>query len=172
MKLPDKPMDMTTKEVSFISSILNENDTALEYGSGSSTLYFSKYVKNYYSIEHVKDWYDIISSQVKDNTHIFHGKCFFLNNNVHCDYSSEDHKLKWEPYVKKVHELPCSKYDKILIDGRARAYCAVEVFKYLNVDSLLMIHDYNGRSKYHNIVESLYKKINIIDSLAVFSKNE
>lgn len=170
MRLPDKPMDMTTQEVGFISSILNKDDTVLEYGSGSSTLYFSKYVKNYYSIEHVKAWYDTVSSQVQSNTKIFHAECFFLDNNIHCDYTSEDHKLKWQPYFKKVHELPCNKYSKILIDGRARAYCAVEVFGYLDIDGLLMIHDYTHRPKYHNIVESLYKKINIVDSLAIFSK--
>lgn len=170
MKLSETPMDMTAKEFGFISSILNEDDTVLEYGSGSSTLYFSKYVKNYYSIEHVKAWYDTVSSQVQNNTKIFHVECFFRDNNIHCDYSSEDHKLKWQPYFKKVHELPCGKYNKILIDGRARAYCAVEVLEYLDVNGLLMIHDYTHRSKYHNIVESLYKKINIIDSLAVFQK--
>lgn len=161
---------MTNKEVDFISSILNENDIVLEYGAGSSTLYFSQYVKKYYSIEHTKAWCDTVSSQAQNNTHVFHGKCFFGDNNVHCDYSIEDHKIKWQPYCKKVHELPCSKYDKILIDGRARAYCAIEVLDYLDLNGLLMIHDYSYRRKYHSIVESLYTKVNIVDSLAVFSK--
>jgi hypothetical protein len=169
--IPKQPMDMTSREIDFISSNINAGDTVLEYGAGASTLYFSKYAKHYYSIEHVKEWYESVSSQVDINTKIFHAPCFFINSNTHCDYSN-DHKIKWAPYFKKVHELPCSKYNKILIDGRARAYCALEVFNFLDNEGLLMIHDYSFRSKYHEIVESMYSKINTIDSLGIFKKNK
>ena len=32
----------------------------LEIGSGGSTLYFSKHVQNYYSIEHDKSWFEMV----------------------------------------------------------------------------------------------------------------
>jgi hypothetical protein len=71
-----------------------------------------------------------------------------------------------------IHNIPKNKYDKILIDGRARAYCAIEVFEYLKDDGVLLIHDYIGRKKYHDIVENKYEKIKTINSLGIFKKKK
>ena len=168
-EIKDTPM-MTKTEYTFLLNLLNKNDIMLEYGSGSSTLYFGPHVKKYISIEHDFKWFEKIKQKIGTNVSIYHVKCFYKNNNVHCVYDNLEEREKWEPYFNMIHKIPKDRYDKILIDGRARAYCAVEVYNYLKHDGLLFIHDYVGRNKYHNIVEKYYKKINSIHSLGIFKK--
>ena len=55
--------------------------------------------------------------------------------------------------------LQVNSFDKVLIDGRARASCAEYVLKYLHPDSLVFIHDYQDRYFYHGIVEQHYQKV-------------
>lgn len=161
---------MSKDEYTSLLNYLNKEDVMLEYGAGSSTLYFSPHVKNYVSIEHDYLWFQEVKKQVKENVDMYHGDCFYKNNNVHCDYENLDEKERWRPYFEMVHNIPKKKYDKILIDGRARAYCALEVYDYLKDDGLLFVHDYIGRKKYHPIIEGQYERINLVNSLAIFKK--
>ena len=48
---------MSKEEIKLIEKYLNKNQVVLEWGSGGSTAHFSKFVKEWYSIEHDKDWY-------------------------------------------------------------------------------------------------------------------
>ena len=52
-----------------------------------------------------------------------------------------------------------NRFDKVLIDGRARAFCAEYVLKYLHADSLVFIHDYHDRFFYHGTIEKYYTKV-------------
>ena len=47
---------LTDLQIETVVKYLNENDIMLEYGAGGSTMYFPKYVKDYYSIEHEEKW--------------------------------------------------------------------------------------------------------------------
>ena len=61
---------MSQAEIEMIEKYLSPETIMLEYGSGGSTLYFSKFVKEYYSIEHDKKWYDEIKIKISDNDKI------------------------------------------------------------------------------------------------------
>ena len=47
---------MSLQEISIVETHLDPNDTMLEWGSGYSTLWFSQFVREYYSIEHDEGW--------------------------------------------------------------------------------------------------------------------
>ena len=47
---------MSQQEMSMIESYLQPHMNFLEWGSGRSTLWYSKFVKKYYSIEHYEPW--------------------------------------------------------------------------------------------------------------------
>ena len=47
---------MSPQEASLIESHLTPEDTMLEFGAGYSTMWFSQFVKEYYSIEHNETW--------------------------------------------------------------------------------------------------------------------
>jgi len=44
----------------------NKNMTVFEYGSGGSTIFFSKRVKRLISIEHDRAWYQVLSRTLKE----------------------------------------------------------------------------------------------------------
>lgn len=136
---------------------LSPLDIMLEWGSGGSTIEFSNFVDKYYSIEHDEEWYEKVKGESKDNTFI---------------YLVKPNKKKWEKpvkrkqfknYVEFVHKIvkehKILKFDKVLIDGRARNYCAEEVVKYLHRDSLVFVHDwqrlrYRKMLKYLKVIET------------------
>ena len=51
------------------------------------------------------------------------------------------------------HEEPTTKFDAVLVDGRARPQAAVEALFFLKgPDSVVFIHDWNRRDKYHAVL--------------------
>lgn len=113
---------MDNKEIELIDKYLNKDKIMLEYGSGGSTLYFSKFVKEYYSIEHNKLWYDKIKGKT-NNSNININFCdindgYNINDvniigdlkypsnindfNDFVEYSKEKHKTKLEDLLNDV----------------------------------------------------------------------
>ena len=64
---------MCNEELDIVEKYLDKNFVMLEYGSGGSTLYFSKHVKEYHSIEHDFSWFKKIESKITNpNTTIYY----------------------------------------------------------------------------------------------------
>lgn len=169
MKLP--LMNIPSFEEDEILKRLHKDDVMLEFGAGGSTLHFSNYVKKYNSIEHVGEWATKVKDLAEDNTTVIHAPCYYVDNNVHCDYDCLEEKKRWSSYFEAAKLFEEKYYNKVFIDGRARAYCAIDVLKYIDKESIVFIHDY-GRMKYHKLVETYYNKIHSIGSLAIFRKKD
>jgi len=143
---------MSPIEIDFIKEYLSEDKVMLEYGSGGSTGFFPQFVKEYYSIEHVEDWYEEVGEHLltlpyKDKVH---------NYLIKPDYprTIPTKYREFKSYIEYVDTIN-KKYDIVLIDGRARAQCAEYVIPYLNDDAVVFIHDYYMRHSYR-IVEKDY----------------
>ena len=145
---------MHPKEIEFVTSQLKISDTMLEWGSGGSTLLFSNYVSKYYSIEHVEDWYKKVMDKLIEYPLL----------DISYKHIAPNHpKTKPTRYkeFKTYIEYPSTlgqKFDKVFIDGRARAQCAEFIIPYLNEDSIVFMHDYFKRPQYHSI-EKYYNVI-------------
>lgn len=59
--------------------------------------------------------------------------------------------------------------DLALVDGRYRVSSAAALFDVLEDDSILMVHDYFSRPKYH-VLESIYSTVKGVGDLVVFKK--
>lgn len=144
-------MWMTDSEKTLFLHLLNKEDIYLEWGSGGSTSIVPDHVKKVYSIEHDEEWFNKMKAELAgkfDNL-----QCFLVPND----------KPRSFPYVKKeefinyiefVNDLgkEYGKFDKVLIDGRARIWCAEEVIPHLNKDAIVFIHDWD-RTPYHEILK-------------------
>ena len=53
---------MDSSEKAIIEKYLNPNVIMMEWGSGGSTIEFSKQVKEYYSVEHNLEWYNEVKA--------------------------------------------------------------------------------------------------------------
>lgn len=171
---------MSQKEIKMIEKYLTPETIMLEYGSGGSTIHFSKFVKEYYSLEHNKEWYNKVKIKISNNDKI----TTFLSENkkmatprIHADCWDNLEKstsyTAYEEYVK-YPSIINKKYDAVLVDGRARPECAKFIYDFLNEGAYVFIHDYWGRKPYH-VVEEKYKVVDHIkqgQSLVVLQRKD
>lgn len=130
---------MDNREIQKIVSYLKPNYKMFEWGCGGSTIYFSKFVSLYRSVEHKREWYNKIKQSVGKNTEIF------LYENTD-DYQS---------YITSISKYK-DQYDAILVDGRQRVLCSIIAKSFLKTNGLLFVHDYFNRPYYHCIENYFY----------------
>lgn len=136
---------MTNNEIEFIKSFFSDEFDVLEWGSGGSTIYFSKFCRRYFSIEHDKAWYDKIDKIKPENV-----QYFYVKNNL--PRSRPTKKEEFMDYINFVDKIGMSRYDLVLIDGRARVFCAEKALDYVDDESLVFIHDWE-RKQYHSVLD-------------------
>lgn len=145
---------MSDDEIGIIVKYLNKEDIMMEWGSGGSTNYFPQFVKKYYSIEHDEKWFNEVNQDLSPNVE-YH----FVSLNSPLTDPTQKHQI--QTYVDFIDTLGIEKFDKVLIDGRGRGWCAEKVLPYLKEDSIVFIHDYWARPQYH-IVERWYDVVDHI----------
>lgn len=159
---------MSQKQIDLIQYYLNPTDTMLEYGAGGSTLYFSKYVNKYVSIEHDLNWVNKIKIQdLKENIELYH--CG-TDNPITLPIW-QGNPVDFHSYISFIDTLPHKQYDKVLIDGRVRLECGIKVLDYLHKDSIVFVHDFFERERYHKLHEYysiVDKEDSSIPTLAIF----
>ena len=154
---------MTKREINCIENYLKSSDTMIEWGAGGSTLSFSKKTKFYVSIEDSKIWYKRVLKAINKEPEL-KKKVVILNIKSNEARSFPSKRSEFIDYIEIVKKLN-HKWDKVLIDGRARVYCGIEVKPYLKKDSIIFLHDFQ-RSKYESLFE-YYELIESVDKLAV-----
>jgi hypothetical protein len=130
---------MHRKEWEFVQRYLDDSHTLFEWGCGGGTLFFSGLVDKLISIEHDQFWYDTIRKNIEA----------FGANNIDLRlvpstikdrtiprYGQFRHYIEW-PVENKIN------FHRVLIDGRARKECAHAIWKYINQDVVVFIHDFN-----------------------------
>ena len=162
---------MDQKEIDLIKQHLTPADIMLEWGSGGSTVTFAPLVSKYYSIEHVKDWYTKVNQELKRQE--LKGK---VVNILQEPDQPRTIPTKYEEF-KSYIEIPSTlgvKFNKVLIDGRGRQYCALYILDYLASGAKIFIHDFWERPQYHYILD-YYKEVasvkDTVQTLVVLEKN-
>ena len=137
---------MTYPFIDFIPSRLNSNMKIFEYGSGNSTLWWSKRVKTIISCEHDKLWYNSLLNNLPENVTL------------------EYREVENGNYAKKICEY-VNEFDIIIIDGRDRISCAKNSLLALKKDGII-IWDNSDRKEYqegYNFLTSQgFKRIDFI----------
>jgi hypothetical protein len=154
---------MAPNELIAFCYFMKNNNVYFEFGSGGSTNIASYYKVKTFSVESDYKWH----KKLKDN-------------NINANYITIDLKTKSFGYPGKVTNMEdWKKYiqsykkeynaDIILIDGRFRVACGLDIFNKIRNDTIVLIHDYMNRQYYH-ILEKYYKKLEIWDTLVAFIK--
>lgn len=100
---------VTHKAYLFLDEFIknNINSYVLEFGCGSSTLWFAQRTKNLVSVEHSVKWFNSINKVLKTSK-----KYFKVNLILHS-----------QPYFVICNNFPENYFDLILVDGRNRKGC-------------------------------------------------
>ncbi len=64
--LTDRLPWITFEARSFIRTFLNPSDTVFEYGSGGSTIFYSKMAKQVFSVEHDEDYFNRVKASLAE----------------------------------------------------------------------------------------------------------
>ena len=138
---------MHDREKAVIEKYLHPQATMMEWGSGGSTVEFSKKVKKYYSVEHNLDWYSEVLKAIPSNVSLY----YKTNKPLPSNYNQSEYQ-HYDEYLDVVYQIG-DRFDVVLIDGRARRLCALKVIPYLKPDSIVIIHDWSLRNVYHCVLD-------------------
>ncbi|KAJ1486069.1 hypothetical protein T484DRAFT_2371702 [Baffinella frigidus] len=162
---------MFPQEAKMFAEALTPSTVVWEWGSGSSSLYFSQCVANWTSIEHSMGWCREMQGLVPPNTKVI---CVPIESEFEASFGDpgtwDGSKREFRTYVEAVSHVAggcVDCVDVVLIDGRARGDCSLEVLPYLRKDSLVFIHDwmpsrfggteqYDKALKHYDVVEEIH----------------
>ena len=151
---------------SFFLNKLKKSKFYFEYGSGSSTLVANELNKKFVSIELDKKYYLELKKKVKND------QVKFFNIGPVGEFSYPIFKLKKKivNYINSIDTyLSDEDYpDLILIDGRFRIACCLNILKHIQKKSLkvlILLDDYEKRESYK--ILNKFFKIKSIGRMAV-----
>jgi hypothetical protein len=143
----------TIEAIEFLEKNLGKNQVGFEFGSGSSTFWFSKLTDRIYSVESDRSWYNLVTSKIDE---------FFLKNIelecVECDMlpiwdgDTEKEESHYE-YAGKILEYDFD-FDYVSVDGVARSLCIINAIKKIKPGGFLII-DNAERPAYHDSFSSI-----------------
>lgn len=122
---------ITFHSYDFMNTVLKKDFVVYEFGSGGSSLFFSKRVKEVFSVEHDRQWYDHLSFELDKKEREYENLYLRLSvptprNSATKAVSISDKRFKdfdfWE-YVNSILDFPDEYFDLVVIDGRARPFC-------------------------------------------------
>lgn len=133
---PDHPW-LTAEMIRVLSTWLRPTDVGLEFGSGRSTLWFSKRMKKLTSVEHDPAWYAKVAPSLEGLSEANRGGVDYL---LFEDGLSESSNSE---YVNVARMQADSSLDFVLVDGACRDYCAHESLSKLKHGGILVIDNVN-----------------------------
>ena len=123
----------------FIGERIKSGFTIFEYGSGNSTLYFSKKVESLVTVEHDKEWFN----QLKET----------VPNNVKLIYEPLEYGGRYADTANRVKQ----KFHVVIVDGRDRVNCCLRSVSALCQDGVIVLDD-SERPQYKSALETLQEK--------------
>lgn len=162
--------------IDFLFENLDKNSIGFEFGSGSSTFWFSKFTKKIYSVDNDPRWNLLIIEKIKkysiENIYATLKECKMLPIWGEDLEKSE----KYLEYSSTILEFPFG-FDYILVDGVARSSCIENSISKLNSGGYLII-DNAERPAYADSIQKIpqdweiFEFSNHIDKTLIFKKNE
>ena len=132
---PDHPwLTKTANQV--LASYLKESDIGLEFGSGRSTVWFAKRTQHLTSVEHDDEWYRKVNQMLK--------KAEQFNVDYHLipiDMPNENGDDA--AYVRFIDRFEVNSLDYVLIDGKYRDFCALNVLEKIHPSGVMIIDNVN-----------------------------
>ncbi|MCH9811829.1 class I SAM-dependent methyltransferase [bacterium] len=109
----------------FLEEFFQEHPDAkvLEFGSGASTVWFSKKTKHLYSVEHNPSWHKLVVKTIRETPECNSANCY----------------LRKRPYYSICDSFKDETFDLILVDGRNRKGCILSALPKLKKGGYLML---------------------------------
>jgi len=162
---------MDPAEIDVIAAFLRPSTVMLEFGSGGSTLHWSKRVAKLYTVEHTPVWRDQVAEGCRQagctNVELLAfppdraafdrlgctprgiyepsslpNWCSPNFDPAWREASTEDRVAVFKDYIGAAAATGESRFDVVLVDGRCRGECAIAVLPFIDERSVVLIHDW------------------------------
>lgn len=163
----------------FLKSKILNSKIFLEFGSGNTTIIAEENKLNYYSIESDKNFFTYLKKNGVKKIHFYSlGYVEFysyplLKSSLFKNY----YKSKAKKYASDIFNKLNKDFifpDLIMVDGRYRVLCMLNIFKFLKINKLfetcVILDDYSKRD-YYNEIQNFFK-ISLSGRMAVCFINE
>lgn len=146
----------------FLEKKINKEMKVFEFGSGGSTIYFSKNVNQVVSVEHNQEWYNLLKMKLNElgvsNVKLDLIPPEKVNNLISYPIISQSSPI-WKNYdfTKYVHSINSYEnnyFDLIVVDGRVRIECLQISLNKLKSGGYLLF-DNSERERYQNELSKL-----------------
>jgi len=138
---PDKPW-MCPGTIKFCQGHLSKSMTALEFGSGRSTRWFSTLVGRLISVEHNAEWYKVVQKQLADaSASNVDYRLIPLNHS-----ETEGERPEYSPvpdYVAVADSMENKSIDFAVVDGHYRTHCVRHLIPKIAPGGYLLVDDMN-----------------------------
>lgn len=129
---------LTPKAIGFLEIFLKaKRRKILEFGSGASTIWFSKFNANIVSIDHDDKWHNGVKNEL-----------------VKQQKSNVDLRIRPRPYNTVCEDFPDRTFDLVLVDGRDRILCVRSAMSKVKKGGILML-DNAERIEYAEVYKIL-----------------
>ena len=136
----------------------------LEYGSGRSTLFFTRHLGKLVSIEHYDPWYEKVKKRL-DEAKVDNVEYLLVPKNseqdvndnrdeYHRKFTGREARPEYADYAGKVLEYDDNYFDFVLIDGRSRVNCGLNAMPKLKPGGIFVL-DNSERPRYRPLHEAL-----------------
>jgi len=160
--------------------ILTKGMIGFEYGSGNSTIFFARLIKNLGSIEHNPGWFNNVKANLlklnftnvdyrfipmSKDTSLKHDYTFYKDFNL----TERDFQIRTEyhDYFSFVKEYPENHFDFIMVDGRARVECCLNAIPKLKSNGIFVL-DNSDRARYKPVFKVLESWKSITTTTGLF----
>jgi tRNA A58 N-methylase Trm61 len=143
---------MCFSATAWLDRTLKPDSKVFEYGSGGSTLYFAKRVREVVSVEHEPAWYERVRSELERQrlgnvtyTLIESAVDPSFDRNRIADplaYMSDDDKSagrSFRAYARAIDQYPDGYFDLVVVDGRARPSCLMHAIQKVRLGGTLLL---------------------------------
>lgn len=139
---------------------LKKSKFYFEYGSGSSTIFANKLLKEYVSIESDRNFYLFMKGKnIPNIKFIDFGYVFFFSVPIFYKFNKKKAFKIATNYANQIFKMKKNP-DLILIDGRYRVLCALTVLEYVKRNNIkkitIILDDYGKRVKRYNELNKYY----------------
>jgi len=155
---------LTYDAISWVRKYLKPDMRVFEYGSGGSTIYIASRVRELVSVEHNREWFDLVRHVIQDRG-ITNSTYMLVEPEKRTadaveKYSSttfDEYKgFDFERYVRTINNFPDNYFDLIIVDGRARSACVKESATKIR-DGGYLILDNSERDQYQEAFDFMQK---------------
>ena len=133
---------MNFKVIQWLRSYLKKEMILFEWGSGGSTLFFSKLVDQVVSVEYDEEYYHFVQEQLKGkgNVELILEKP--QEKGVFRSFSPGHLNSYFDNYVKTIETYPDRYFDVIVVDGRQRNQCFKLALKKIKEDGIIVFDNF------------------------------